>query len=91
MCCGKNRASARSAAIAAGVESAPSGQSRVAAPIDHRSNVIMFELVRGGATVVRGPASGRAYRFDRIGDRVRVDARDRPALLTHPALRWVRQ
>lgn len=90
MCCGKNRAAARSAAVAAGVAAAPSAQRHAAAAPDVRSSVIMFELVRGGATVIRGEASGQAYRFARLGDRVRVDPRDRPSLAAHPALRWIR-
>ncbi len=90
MCCGKNRAAARSAVIAAGAATSPAGQHRLAPSDTGRLSVIMFELVRGSATSVRGPASGRVYRFERIGDRVQVDPRDRPALLSHAQLRWVR-
>lgn len=90
MCCGKNRAAARAAVIAAGASTSPTGERRVAASDSGRLSVIMFELVRGNATMVRGPASGRVYRFERIGDRVQVDPRDRPALLSHAELRWVR-
>jgi hypothetical protein len=51
---------------------------------------IMFEYVGNGSAAIRGPVSGRVYRFAAPGDRVRVDARDRPGLLSMAAVRWVR-
>lgn len=90
MCCGKNRAAARAAAVAGGV--AARGQQPSAAPPIPTSatSEIMFEFVGDGSAAIRGPASGRVYRFAAPGDRVRVDARDRPGLLSIATLRWVR-
>lgn len=87
MCCGQNRAAARAAAQAAGAARANSAPAPVSGA---ESSVIVFESVQDGARVVRGPVSGRLYRFAGAGDRVRVDARDRPGLTTVPGLRWVR-
>ncbi|MBC8085993.1 MAG: hypothetical protein H7Z40_01910 [Phycisphaerae bacterium] len=89
MCCGKNRAAAQAGAIAAAKARASS--SRVmGGPVDTGTSEIMFEFVGDGSASIRGPASGRVYRFAAAGDRLRVDARDRPGLLALPALRWVR-
>jgi hypothetical protein len=54
------------------------------------TSVIMFEYLGEGAASVRGPVSGQAYRFHHPGDRVVVDARDRPGMTTMRNLRWVR-
>ena len=86
MCCGNNRAAARSAAMAA--SSAPAiPVAKAPAP---QVSVIMFEYVGTGAVSIRGPVSGRRYTFARAGDRLRVDPRDRPGLAASPSLRWIR-
>lgn len=83
MCCGRNRAAARAAVLAgAGSDAEVRFTSAIGA--------IMFEHVGAGAANVRGPVSGRVYRFARPGDRQRVDARDRPGLSLIPTLRLVR-
>jgi hypothetical protein len=51
---------------------------------------IMFEYAGRDAASITGPVSGRVYRFAGPGDRVRVDARDRPGLASMSVLRWVR-
>lgn len=90
MCCGSNRAAARAAAMAngavPGVRSAPSARADAAPGL----SVIMFEYVGAGSAAVRGPVSRRLYRFDRPGDRLQVDARDRLGLAAMASLRWVR-
>lgn len=89
MCCGKNRLAAQAGAIAASKASVAA--SRVmGGPVETRTSEIVFEFVGAGSATIRGPASGREYRFAAAGDRVRVDARDRPGLVALPALRWVR-
>lgn len=86
MCCGSHRAAARAAAMAPGPRQrpAPSG------PPDLQESAIVFEYVGSGPAAIRGPVSGRMYRFERAGDRVRVDARDRPGLAASPLVRWIR-
>jgi hypothetical protein len=54
------------------------------------TSVIMFEFVGAGEASIRGPVSGQLYRWSRPGERVRVDARDRPGLASVHTLRWVR-
>ncbi|HEV8690785.1 MAG TPA: hypothetical protein VGQ91_10845 [Ideonella sp.] len=54
------------------------------------TSIIVFEYVGSGPTTIRGPASGQLYRFAHAGDRVAVDARDRPGLALLTMLRWVR-
>jgi hypothetical protein len=87
MCCGGNRAAARAAAVAAGRGSAaaPSAASAISVTTE-----IMFEYAGRESASITGPVSGRVYRFTGPGDRVRVDARDRPGLASMSVLRWVR-
>jgi hypothetical protein len=84
MCCGSNRAAVRAAVMAQGASppAAVGPQSAV--------SVIMFEYLGNGAMSIRGAVSGKLYRFARQGERLQVDARDRPALVAMPVLRWVR-
>ncbi|MCU0304137.1 MAG: hypothetical protein MUC56_08785 [Thermoanaerobaculales bacterium] len=49
----------------------------------------VFAYTGATALTVRGPVSGRLYRFDRTGARLAVDPRDRPALARVPHLREV--
>jgi hypothetical protein len=51
---------------------------------------IVFEYVGHTALTVQGPFSGKVYRFDEPGARLHVDACDRGALATVPALREAR-
>jgi len=85
MCCGSQRAAARAAVVASSARAAA-----VPAPAASATSVIMFELFGPGPALIRGPVSGRVYRFAMPGDRVIVDARDRLGLIAMPALRWVR-
>ncbi|MCC6930482.1 MAG: hypothetical protein IT359_15960 [Gemmatimonadaceae bacterium] len=99
MCCGRNRAAARAAANVnvnanvsanANAGSPPAPRASAGAPRADATTPIVFEFVGEGAHAVRGPVSGASYRFSRRGDRIRVDPRDRPGLLAHASLRWIR-
>lgn len=90
MCCGKNREAARAAAISAGVAGSARSHVAHAAPGHDLTSAIIFEFTGDGPATIPGPASGQMYRFQSRGERARVDARDRRALLSHPALRWIR-
>jgi hypothetical protein len=48
---------------------------------------VVMEYTGGKALSVVGPVTGNRYRFEHPGARVGVDARDRRALATIPALR----
>lgn len=88
MCCGNRRAALSRATPPA------TGQMQAAAPMaaaPPRITTIVFEYIGAAASAtVTGPASGRIYRFGRRGDRLAVDARDRPGLMAISGLRWVR-
>jgi hypothetical protein len=86
MCCGNQRAAARAAVMPPAA--APTLSARAAAAA--QTSVISFEYVGRGEAAIRGPVSGRLYRFSRPGERREVDARDRPGLAALPVLRWVR-
>ncbi len=90
MCCGKNRAAARAAAMSAGIAGTSRSRVAPAAPAHDLTSLIVFEYRGGVPVTIRGAVSGRMYRFESAGDRAQVDARDRRALLSNPALRWVR-
>ena len=90
MCCGKNRAAARAAAMSAGIAGSSRSSVASAAPANDLTSLIVFEYLGGAPATIRGPVSGQIYRFQAAGDRTRVDARDRRALLSHAALRMVR-
>lgn len=89
MCCGRNRAAARAAAVA-NANAVPPARGSVTPPRTDATTPIVFEYVGDGAHAVRGPVSGTSYRFRARGDRLRVDPRDRPGLLAVPSLRWIR-
>jgi hypothetical protein len=90
MCCGNKRtALTRAAPFAA------TGLARAAAPLPppprrSASSVIVFEYTGVVPATVTGPATGRAYRFARPGDKLAVDVRDRAGLLNVAGLRRVR-
>jgi hypothetical protein len=90
MCCGKNRAAAQAAATSGATDRRFASRPSVAPLPSTATSEIVFEFVGTGAASVRGPVSGRIYRFSTPGERLRVDLRDRPALAAMPALRWVR-
>ncbi len=48
---------------------------------------VTFEYTGATSLIVEGPFSGRVYRFERPGARLKVDGRDEPALATVPVLR----
>lgn len=48
---------------------------------------VTFEYLGGSAMTVKGPITGRAYRFDQPGARVAVDRRDAPSVAGVPRLR----
>jgi len=85
MCCGKNRAQ-----FQPGIPSpqpprpAPGASPR---PQPFRPVGATFEYVGRTGLTVRGPVTGRQYRFDRPGSRVEVDPRDRPSIAAVPMLR----
>jgi hypothetical protein len=78
-CCGKVRQSLGSALRPAQPDS----------PTPRRSLNVVFAYTGATAMTVRGPVSGRLYRFDRPGARLTVDPRDRPGLARVPHLREV--
>ena len=86
MCCGNNRAAARATVMAQAARPARAGFAGASTSI----SIIMFEYVGTGQASIRGPVSGQVYRFAHHGERLQVDARDRPGLAAMPALRWVR-
>jgi hypothetical protein len=90
MCCGKNRAAAQAAATSGAADRRAASYPAPAPLPSTATSEIVFEFVGHAATNVRGPVSGRVYRFSAPGDRLRVDPRDRPGLAAMPALRWVR-
>lgn len=87
MCCGNRRAAlSRATPPAAGLMQGPA---MAAAP--SRITTIVFEYIGAAASAnVTGPVSGRVYRFGQHGDRLAVDARDRPGLMAMAGMRWVR-
>ena len=87
MCCGNRRAAlSRATPPAAGTPPAAA-----LAAASSRITTIVFEYTGPAASAtVAGPASGRVYRFRQRGERLAVDARDRPALMAIAGLRWVR-
>ncbi|HEX3138925.1 MAG TPA: hypothetical protein VHQ87_02660 [Rhizobacter sp.] len=90
MCCGSNRAAARAAVMAQAAQASQVPAPAAAGGAANAVSVIMFEYLGHGDAVIRGPVSGRVYRFARSGERQQVDARDRPGLAAMPVLRWVR-
>lgn len=90
MCCGKNRAAARAAAVAHAAAGQSGPRHTVTPPPRDVTTPIVFELVGAAPSTVRGEVTGTTYRFAAPGTRLRVDPRDRPGLLAIPSLRWVR-
>lgn len=82
MCCGKNRMQQRTPT---------SNQPRPTVYVGNpkRPPAVSFVNVGNTAMTVKGPISGREYRFDRLGARVEVDPRDRILLASIRQLRQV--
>jgi hypothetical protein len=81
VCCGKNRVRQRTVG-ARQLSVSPYVGSQ------HAQRPVSFVYIGGTGVTVRGPVSGREYRFDRPGARVEVDPRDRVLLAS---LRQLRQ
>ena len=82
MCCGKKRMQLRMAAAR------PPGAS-LHAGSQQAERAVSFVYVGTTGLTVRGPVSGREYRFDRPGARVEVDPGDRILLASLRQLRQV--
>lgn len=82
MCCGRNHNRLQ---YNAPTRLAPTSRP---ASVGIQSGSLFQYLGRTALTVV-GPISGARYRFERTGSQLRVDPRDRAALLRVPALRPV--
>ncbi len=89
MCCGKSRVQYRGTMTSL---PPPRHAPPVAGPQPPmaRTPSMTFEYVGQTGLTVRGPVTGRQYRFDRAGSRVGVDPRDRPSIAAIPVLREVR-
>ena len=85
-CCGKNRIRFHND-TRIGLEAGGQPPVRPAIP----PALIRFEYVGGTGLSVRGPITGRTYRFGASGARVAVDSRDAPSLMAVPNLRTVRE
>jgi len=79
MCCGRQRMQQRAAM-------ANSSQRIPPPPASERS---AFINLSNAALTIHGPVTGVAYRFDRPGARVEVDARDRVLLASLRQLRQI--
>ena len=82
MCCGQNRTQ-----LHRGFSSPP--QTAAVQRTPPRFPGATFEYVGNTGLTVRGPVTGRQYRFDRPGARVEVDPRDRASVAAVPVLRQV--
>jgi len=52
---------------------------------------VVFEYIGSTGLTVRGPISGRPYRFDMTGSCVTVDRRDAASMMAVPSLRAVKR
>jgi hypothetical protein len=66
------------------------GPPQTRGPIGPASTPIYFEYTGQTGLSVRGPITGRNYRFGGPGARIGVDSRDAPALMAVPMLRTER-
>jgi hypothetical protein len=86
-CCGKGRSQFQTHTHAnPGSNAAPLPQPYVASTRE----TIHFEYLGATALTVRGPITGRNYRFNHQGEQVAVDRRDSASLMAVPKLRRVR-
>jgi hypothetical protein len=84
-CCGKNRIRFHND-TRTGVEAGGQPPVRPATSL----TLMRFEYVGETGLSVRGPITGRTYRFGASGARIAVDSRDAPSLMAVPKLRTVR-
>ena len=89
-CCGKNRAHASTERqISSPLSTSPTSSANVQqrrAP----GLALHFQYVGATGLTVRGPITGRSYRFSRNGETVAVDERDAPSLRAVPNLQPVK-
>jgi hypothetical protein len=57
---------------------------------DFAGGAVNFEYTGATGLTVRGPISGRNYRFNGPGEHVAVDSRDAPSMMAVPRLKPVR-
>ena len=79
-CCGQQRQAIRNRTSAV---------MRPGAPRNHHRTRALFRYLGTTALKVRGPASGRLYRFDLAHPIVEIDPRDAPSLAHVPHLQQV--
>ena len=86
-CCGKGRSQFQTAArTVPGANPTPVLRPRV----EMTAAAVRFEYLGTTALTVRGPITGRNYRFNGPGGQVAVDRRDAPSMMAVPKLRTVR-
>ncbi len=86
-CCGKTRSEFKSVSrTTPGVSMVPPSLPRV----EGTGTPVRFEYQGRTGLSVRGPITGRSYRFNGPGEQVAVDTRDAPSLRAVPNLRAVR-
>jgi hypothetical protein len=57
---------------------------------DYVGEAVRFEYTGATGVTVRGPITGRSYRFNGPGEAVDVDGRDAPSMMAVPRLRRAR-
>ena len=84
-CCGGKRAALRYETISArrSISAMPKGRGIL--PPD-----AIFEYVGLTTLTVKGPVSGRTYRFDKPGTQITVDGRDAYGLSTIPVVKLIK-
>ena len=88
-CCGKGRVRLTTSNRAMNEQSVRGASlpSRVRPRVDTFNAAVFLEYVGATGLTVRGPISGKTYRFVRPGASVAVDGLDAPYLLAVPNLR----
>ena len=88
-CCGKGREQLRSQAAPTQAAVVPNPKQYVTTQLPRRTyfTTLHFEYLGEAPVTLASPATGRTYRFERKGDRVEIDLRDRPWLASQPNLR----
>lgn len=85
-CCGKGR---QQISGATAMRQAPAHPAPAAHARPMRDVVVYFEYVGNTGVTVRGPNTGKSYRFDGPGATVAVDIRDKAAVAGVPRLRQI--
>jgi len=88
-CCGKGREQLRNEPVAPPPVQRP--QQHVTTQLPRRTyfTTLYFEYVGEGPLTLVSPLTERRYHFEKKGDRVEIDLRDRPWLSDQPDLRQV--